>query len=116
MAKDKPVTVSVLIPARNEEHFISECLESIFQNDFRAATEILLIDGVSSDRTVEIAAALCPPDGSLRVLKNEKGTIPAALNMGISEAGAHRDPHGCACSLFEDYIKGRFAYWRIGRR
>jgi len=51
--------VSVLVLTRNEEANIAECLESL-----RWAAEVLVVDSMSTDRTVEIAEALgakvCP--------------------------------------------------------
>lgn len=87
MERGSAPVVSLLIPARNEERFISDCLRSILLNDFpREDYEILLVDGMSTDRTVEIASALCPADVTLRVIANEKVLIPAALNAGLSAA------------------------------
>ena len=45
--------VSVLVLTRNEEANIAECLESL-----RWAAEVLVVDSMSTDRTVEIAEAL----------------------------------------------------------
>lgn len=44
--------VSVIIIARNAESTIEECLDSVQRNN---PAEIIVVDGVSSDRTVEIA-------------------------------------------------------------
>lgn len=50
--KANSVELSVLILARNEEHNIGACIDSV---DF--ATEIIVIDDNSTDRTVEIAVS-----------------------------------------------------------
>jgi len=44
--------ISVVVCAKNEESRIELCLKSILQNNF---SEIIVIDGDSNDRTVEIA-------------------------------------------------------------
>ena len=46
----EPVPISIVIIAKNEESNIKDCLESV-----RWAREIVVVDGFSSDRTVEIA-------------------------------------------------------------
>lgn len=45
--------VSVIVPARNEEDYISECLDSLIKQDY-PNFEIILIDDSSEDRTWEI--------------------------------------------------------------
>ena len=51
-----PVTsVSIIIPARNEEHNIESCLQSILKNNFpRALLEIIVVDDHSTDRTAAV--------------------------------------------------------------
>ena len=46
------VKLSVVIIAKNEEHRITRCLESV-----RWADEIIVVDGMSTDRTAEICLA-----------------------------------------------------------
>jgi len=48
---------SVLIPARDEEHNIRRCLESLVHQDY-PRLEILVLDDESSDRTADIVAEL----------------------------------------------------------
>jgi glycosyltransferase involved in cell wall biosynthesis len=53
METDAPRTVSVVIPARNEESRIVSCVREALKDD--AVTEVIVIDGGSSDRTREKA-------------------------------------------------------------
>ena len=47
--------VSVIIPCRNEEKFIAKCLDSIIEQDYpKDKLEVLVVDGMSEDRTREI--------------------------------------------------------------
>ena len=47
--------VSVIIPCRNEEKFIGKCLDSIISQDFpKENLEVLVVDGMSADKTREI--------------------------------------------------------------
>ena len=40
------VSVSIIIPCRDEEKFISQCLDSILANDYpKENLEILVVDG-----------------------------------------------------------------------
>lgn len=73
---------SIIIPAKNEEHNIGRCLDSINAMDFdRERFEILLIDNGSSDRTAEIAA-----DRGARVFIQPDVTISQLRNFGSSQA------------------------------
>ena len=49
--------VSVILPARNEENFISKCLETLGSQDYKDF-EVIAIDDSSEDRTGEIIAKL----------------------------------------------------------
>jgi glycosyltransferase involved in cell wall biosynthesis len=52
--KNIPIA-SILIPVFNEEKYISDCLNSIIKNEkSRYDFEILIIDGGSTDKTLEI--------------------------------------------------------------
>ena len=47
--------ISIVIPCRNEEKFIGDCLNFIIANDYPGDhLEILVIDGMSEDGTREI--------------------------------------------------------------
>ncbi len=47
--------VSVIIPCRNEERFIGQCLDSVTAQDYsKDRMEVLVVDGMSEDGTREI--------------------------------------------------------------
>lgn len=76
--------VSIIIPCRNEETFISECLDSIIANDYRKdKLEILVVDGRSKDKTRKIVEAYAYKYSFIRLIDNPKKITPAALNTGI---------------------------------
>ncbi len=52
IAHDNP-KVSIIVPARNEEEFISKCLDSLLEQDYQNY-EIIVIDDSSEDSTGEI--------------------------------------------------------------
>ena len=72
--------ISVIIPSYNGEKYIKECIESIQAQDFDH--EIIVIDDISTDSTVQIARQM-----GARVLVNDvhKGQV-AGKNTGIREA------------------------------
>src|ERR1700761_1498125 len=51
-----PLTVSIIVPARNEEASLSDCLTSLVAQQV-LAFEIIVVDDHSTDRTSEIASS-----------------------------------------------------------
>lgn len=79
--------VSILIPCRNEEVFISKCLDTILENDYpKDKTEILVIDGESSDNTVDIVSTYLIEYPFIKIFHNPGKIFPAAVNIGIRES------------------------------
>ncbi len=50
-----PMLVSVVVPVYNEGAFIETLISSLVAQDIEGRIEILLVDGGSSDNTVELA-------------------------------------------------------------
>jgi GT2 family glycosyltransferase len=48
-------SVSAVIPTLNSEKYLDECLASLRSQDYNGDVEIVLVDGGSTDRTLEIA-------------------------------------------------------------
>ena len=44
-------TVSVIIPCRNEENYIVQNINSILNQDYNGKIEVLVVDGMSTDKT-----------------------------------------------------------------
>src|SRR5205823_4657325 len=59
-------TVSVLIPARNEERGIAACVESVLASR-HVELEVVVLDDHSTDRTSEIVRAIAAKDSRLRL-------------------------------------------------
>jgi len=79
--------VSIIIPCKNEEKFIGNCLDSILdQNYSKNEIEILIIDGMSEDKTRKIVRSYCKKYPFIKLLDNFKKFTPFALNIGIKEA------------------------------
>lgn len=75
-------TISVIIPAYNAERFLGEAIASV-RDQSLAASEILVVDDGSSDRTADIA---CSWGGVVRLLQQQNQGPAAARNLAIGEA------------------------------
>lgn len=108
--------VSIVIPCRNEELFISECVTSLLNQDYPLRkVEILVIDGNSTDRTLKILKEIAEKNSNVRIIQNPRNIFPAAVNIGINQAkgdyifiaGAHsRYPK----NYFSECIKNSIKY------
>lgn len=80
--------ISIIIPCRNEEKFIEKCINSVqgFTLPENAEIEILIIDGMSDDRTQSIVRTLIEKDPRISLIQNEKRYQVSALNAGIRHA------------------------------
>jgi GT2 family glycosyltransferase len=67
----------------NERTFLRDCLDSLVAQDYEGVVELLVLDGGSTDGTVELCDAVAGP---IRVVRNHRVTAAAALNTGIAEA------------------------------
>lgn len=85
-ANPSPV-VSVIIPVRNEAHFIDRCLHSVLAAEpVTGGMEIMVIDGMSDDGTRKILADWCRRYPDLQFLDNPRRIVPTAMNIGIRAA------------------------------
>ncbi|MCB2221037.1 MAG: glycosyltransferase family 2 protein [Bacteroidetes bacterium] len=79
--------ISVIIPCRNEEKYIADCLESILVSDYpRSHMEVLVFDGKSEDRTAEIVRHYGAKLPFIQLFENPRKTVPHAMNTGIEKA------------------------------
>lgn len=81
--------ISILIPCYNEENFILDCLDSVFNNDYpKDKIEIFIIDGMSTDNTIAIVNKLIKErtDYNINLIRNYKKYFPCALNIGIEKS------------------------------
>lgn len=84
---ERTVCVSVVIPVRNEEKYIAKCIESVLRQDFcKDYMELILVDGDSEDKTVEIINRFVDQYTFIKLLKNPQRTVQHALNIGIKNA------------------------------
>lgn len=76
------MTITVVIPAYNEERYLGGCLESLRRNGSGKFLEIIVVDNGSTDGTAAIAA--CYPD--TRLFFEERRGTNAARERGFREA------------------------------
>lgn len=78
--------VSVVIPAYNAEHTISETIDSVLAQTYQKF-ELIIVDDASTDHTLQIAVEYGKKYPEIRVLKNMGNFgVAVARNHGIEEA------------------------------
>ncbi len=76
--------VSLIIPCFNEEKFIGTLLENLISQDYpHDLMEVLVMDGGSTDRTLEIIRQYSEQKSFIRIVHNRERYVPFALNSGI---------------------------------
>ena len=107
----EPALVSVVLATYNEARYIERCLESILSQQTTSPEtgpiniEVLAVDGMSDDGTVEILNQHAAMDPRLRVLANERRRAPFAFNMGLRYArGEYVCIFGAHTVYRQDYI------------
>jgi cellulose synthase/poly-beta-1,6-N-acetylglucosamine synthase-like glycosyltransferase/peptidoglycan/xylan/chitin deacetylase (PgdA/CDA1 family)/spore germination protein YaaH len=78
-------SVTVLIPAYNEETVIRDTVRSALSSEY-PKLEVLVVDDGSVDRTAELVRADFGRDPRVRLLMQSNHGKPSALNHGLSEA------------------------------
>lgn len=74
--------ISIIVPTRNSEKTIAECMHSLVNLDYpRECYEIIVVDAHSTDMTVAIARSY-----GARILYEEGGCRASACNVGIPHA------------------------------
>jgi len=74
-------SVSIIIPAHNEEKIISKTIRNLKKLEYPRKIEIIVVDDGSTDRTAEIARR-----EGVKVIRKKQGGKASALNEGIREA------------------------------
>jgi glycosyltransferase involved in cell wall biosynthesis len=85
MISDK--IVSILVCCRNEENYISQCLESLInQKNIPGDFDILVIDGESEDNTRKIIFELIKKNNRIVFFENKAKFKPRAINIGFEKS------------------------------
>jgi glycosyltransferase involved in cell wall biosynthesis len=79
--------VTIIMPILNEANSIERSLRSVLAQDYpQELTEILIIDGGSTDKTRELVHCLIQNHPAAKLLPNPKKIQSAGLNIGIRAA------------------------------
>jgi len=105
----------VIIPARNAELLLEGCLASVVAS---RPGDLILVDGNSTDRTVEIARRF-----GARILSDDGAGLPAARLLGAESTDRRYValidadvvlPDGALESLLDEYLEGRYTALQAG--
>jgi len=77
------MNISVIIPAYNEEDIVAETIDSVRAHCGQAVAEIIVVDGGSTDQTVELAKQT-----SAEVITSSQKGRGAQMNVGAEQAKA----------------------------
>jgi glycosyltransferase involved in cell wall biosynthesis len=107
--------VSVVVPVRNAERLLDDCLASIARSRPR---ELIVVDGKSTDSTREIAERYTP-----RLLSDEGRGLPVARLLGAQAASSSLValvdadivlPDGALKSLHDEFVQGGYLALQAG--
>jgi glycosyltransferase involved in cell wall biosynthesis len=113
--------ISIILTVRNEEAFIENCIKSIilFDKPSQVNVELLIIDGQSCDRTIEIARSFNNSDIPIEVLQNPRLSQASGFSIGVKHSdgdfvmwlGAHSEyPKNYLAIAFETIIRTKASY------
>lgn len=84
--KDLPF-ISIIIPSRNEEKYIQKCLNSIIDQTYpKNKLELLVVDGISTDKTREVVREYSQKFPFINLFENPSKLTPFAMNIGIKNS------------------------------
>lgn len=79
--------VSIIIPTKNEEKHISACIQSLEESDYpKDGFELIVIDGGSTDNTINIIQKLQKEYANLRLVCEEEANTSVGRNIGLKNA------------------------------
>ena len=82
----KQYSLSVLVPAFNEEETVEDTIKAILKTDYSGLKEILVVDDGSTDKTYEIIRRLAERYPKLKVFtKKNEGSKAGPLNFGLKK-------------------------------
>ena len=81
--------VSVILPIRNEAEYIERSLGAVLNQDYpKECLEVLIADGMSTDKTRQIIKNLTAqyPQVRVNVVNNESKIVPTGMNLALQQA------------------------------
>jgi succinoglycan biosynthesis protein ExoA len=81
-----PTRVIAVIPALNESRHIESCIRSLMAGDeWLRRVPLVVVDGGSTDGTIEIVESLMPEFPNLNLMHNSKKLQSAAINLAVAD-------------------------------
>lgn len=74
-------SITIIIPAHNEQRYIKECIESVKKADFEGRKELIIVDDGSRDKTFVIAKKYSSKD--IKVIKTKHSGKSSSLNKAL---------------------------------
>ena len=101
--------ISIIIPVKNEEMVIEKCLQSLKQLDYPINKfEVIIVDGLSADKTVEIAK-----NYKAKVITNHLQTVAPGRNLGFLETKGELIAFSDAdCVMDKNWLKNSLQYFQ----
>jgi hypothetical protein len=113
-----PVSVTVLVPARNEEQHIVQCLTDLVHQDYpKQFVQILVMDDGSDDRTAELAESLALTHPYIKVMrlpdaKGKKQALQRGIDVTLSKLIATVDAD---CRIAPTWLSTMVAHQQRGQ-
>ncbi len=98
--------VTVILPIRNEGAYIFQALDAIIAQDYPGSMEILVVDGMSTDRTRAIIEEYQLRYPNILLIDNPGKIVPTGMNAALPHAKGEIivrvDGH---CLISSDYVR-----------
>lgn len=89
MNKAAKLTVSVVVPCRNEKKYIGKCIDSFINQTYDSDLyEVLICDGMSDDGTRNIVRDYEKKYGNIKLIDNKGLSAPKGMNAGIKHSSS----------------------------
>lgn len=77
-------SITIIMPAHNEEKYIKEAIDSVIAADFNGSKEIIIVDDGSIDSTAEIASKYV--NKNIKLLRTKHSGKSASINRALESA------------------------------
>ncbi len=104
--------IAIVIPVYNEENFIGKCLQSIVEQTYNGEKEIIIADGGSTDKTIDVIKSYQKDFPNIKLLHNEKKYQSYGRNLAIKNTDAELIAYIDAHSFAEkDWLEKVYHYF-----
>lgn len=106
MDKITSLKVTIILPIHNEANFIRQSIEAILSQDYpQDQIEIIIADGMSTDKTREIIQVYQQTHTQIHLIDNPGKIVPTGMNIALRQAKGdiiiRVDGH---CIIAPDYV------------